>query len=192
MASRGVEDHDLDRPAAQARQRVQPTGTNSPCGLHGFLFRGSSAHTRTECGAPRQRRPARVAASIWSPAGSGRALKTSPRLVTPPFPGAHGGVEIPVPIPNTEVKGPIGESTAGVARGRVARRRVSPSGPSPQGLGPPFLRPVCRDTGFPECRNAGFPGCRVSGIPETRESVPHVRENAHNLRNAFANSLAAS
>ena len=42
------------------------------------------------------------------------------------YPGAHGGVVTPVPIPNTEVKGPIGESTAGVARGRVARHRVSP------------------------------------------------------------------
>ena len=57
--------------------------------------------------------------------GAARARNESHRLVTPPFPGAHGGVEIPVPIPNTEVKGPIGESTAGVARGRVARRRVS-------------------------------------------------------------------
>ena len=37
------------------------------------------------------------------------------------FPGGHGGVATPVPIPNTEVKGSSGEGTAGIARGRVAR-----------------------------------------------------------------------
>ena len=39
------------------------------------------------------------------------------------FPGAHGDEATPVPIPNTEVKGVIGEGTAEVVRGRVARRR---------------------------------------------------------------------
>ena len=39
------------------------------------------------------------------------------------FSGGRGEVVTPVPIPNTEVKGLIGEGTAGVARGRVARRR---------------------------------------------------------------------
>ena len=94
-----------------------------------YLF---AAHPRTHArsrGAPQTRRPARVAASIWQG-------NESHRLVTPPFPGAHGGVEIPVPIPNTEVKGPIGESTAGVARGRVARRRVSLRGRVRPHVGP--------------------------------------------------------
>ena len=39
------------------------------------------------------------------------------------FPGGHREDETPVPIPNTEVKGLIGEGTAGFARGRVARCR---------------------------------------------------------------------
>ena len=105
-----------------------------------YLF---ATHPRTLArtrGAPQTRRPARVAASIW-------LRNESHRLVTPPFPGAHGGVEIPVPIPNTEVKGPIGESTAGVARGRVARRRVFPSrraGPDEFGVGPFFFPPPNR------------------------------------------------
>ena len=39
------------------------------------------------------------------------------------FSGDHGEKVTPVPIPNTAVKGLIGEGTAGVARGRVARCR---------------------------------------------------------------------
>ena len=38
--------------------------------------------------------------------------------------GGHGGADLPVPIPNTEVKGPIAEGSAGVARARVGRRRL--------------------------------------------------------------------
>ena len=41
----------------------------------------------------------------------------------PDFPGGHGGEATPIPIPNTEVKGPIAEGTAGFACGRVGRRR---------------------------------------------------------------------
>ena len=40
------------------------------------------------------------------------------------FAGDHRGAEIPVPIPNTEVKGPIAEGSAGPARARVGRRRL--------------------------------------------------------------------
>ena len=55
------------------------------------------------------------------------------------FPGGHREDETPVPIPNTEVKGLIGEGTAGFARGRVARRRdFSPKG-AEQTARPPFL-----------------------------------------------------
>ena len=39
------------------------------------------------------------------------------------FLGGHGGEATPVPIPNTEVKGPSGEGTAAIGRGRVARRQ---------------------------------------------------------------------
>ena len=45
------------------------------------------------------------------------------------FSGDHGEKVTPVPIPNTAVKGLIGEGTAGVARGRVARRRDFFRGP---------------------------------------------------------------
>ena len=49
-----------------------------------------------------------------------------PRL----FLGGHGGEATPVPIPNTEVKGPSGEGTAAIGRGRVARRQGFLPGPS--------------------------------------------------------------
>ena len=39
------------------------------------------------------------------------------------YAGGHRGAEIPVPIPNTEVKRPIAEGSAGPARARVGRRR---------------------------------------------------------------------
>lgn len=37
------------------------------------------------------------------------------------FPGDHGAREIPVPIPNTEVKTRRGDGTASLGGGRVAR-----------------------------------------------------------------------
>ena len=55
------------------------------------------------------------------------------------FPGGHGGVATPVPIPNTEVKGSSGEGTAGIARGRVARCQDFFSGEDVIGYPPLFL-----------------------------------------------------
>ena len=40
------------------------------------------------------------------------------------FAGDHRGVVTPVPIPNTEVKRPIAEGSAGLACARVGRRRL--------------------------------------------------------------------
>ena len=40
--------------------------------------------------------------------------------------GGHGGAAIPVPVPNTEVKGSFAEGSAGLARARVGRRRLFP------------------------------------------------------------------
>ena len=40
------------------------------------------------------------------------------------FAGDHGGAVIPVPIPNTEVKGSIAEGSVGPAHARVGRRRL--------------------------------------------------------------------
>ena len=41
-----------------------------------------------------------------------------------PFAGDHGGAAIPVPIPNTEVKGSIAEGSASPGRARVGRRQL--------------------------------------------------------------------
>ena len=57
------------------------------------------------------------------------------------FSGGHGGEETPVPIPNTEVKGPIAEGTARFARGRVGRRREFLRGAWLCSHAPLFLRP---------------------------------------------------
>ena len=55
------------------------------------------------------------------------------------FSGDHGEKVTPVPIPNTAVKGLIGEGTAGVARGRVARCRDLFRGAAGRSTcGPPF------------------------------------------------------
>ena len=51
------------------------------------------------------------------------ALSPLPASAGEHFSGDHGEKVTPVPIPNTAVKGLIGEGTAGVARGRVARCR---------------------------------------------------------------------
>ena len=100
--SRPVEDYDLDRREVQARQRAQPTRTNQPCGLivHSFFQSGNTILV------------------LWLYNEASLALRNTVS------PGGHGGEVIPVPIPNTEVKSPSGEGTAGVARGRVARRQA--------------------------------------------------------------------
>ena len=73
-----------------------------------------------------------------SPPSATKRLPLPPRLCValfsglrpgPGFPGGHRGEATPVPIPNTEVKGPIAEGTAGCACGRVGRRRVLSWGP---------------------------------------------------------------
>ena len=100
--SRPVEDYDLDRREVQARRRAQPTRTNQPCGLivHSFFQSGNTILV------------------LWLYNEASLALRNTVS------PGGHGGEVIPVPIPNTEVKSPSGEGTAGVARGRVARRQA--------------------------------------------------------------------
>ena len=100
--SRPVEDYDLDRREVQARQRAEPTRTNRPCGLivHSFFQSGNTILV------------------LWLYNEASLALRNTVS------PGGHGGEVIPVPIPNTEVKSPSGEGTAGVARGRVARRQA--------------------------------------------------------------------
>ena len=57
------------------------------------------------------------------------ALSPLPAPAGERFSGDHGEKVTPVPIPNTAVKGLIGEGTAGVARGRVARCRDLFQGP---------------------------------------------------------------
>ena len=84
----------------QAQRCVQPTGTNQTCGL---AFSASPGNGR-------QAFPV--------------ALRFSRVSDSPASAGGHRGGEIPVPIPNTEVKPPIAEGSAGPARARVGRRRL--------------------------------------------------------------------
>ena len=84
----------------QAERSVELTGTNLACGL------AFSASLEGEIGLASRR-------------GSRFPLVSSSGL----FAGGHGGAAIPVPIPNTEVKGSIAEGSAGLARARVGRRR---------------------------------------------------------------------
>ena len=84
----------------QAQRCVQPTGTNQTCGL-AFSASPGNGH-----------QPFPV------------ALRFSRVSDSPASAGGHRGGEIPVPIPNTEVKPPIAEGSAGPARARVGRRRL--------------------------------------------------------------------
>ena len=100
MASSAVVDHDLDRPQVQARRRVEPSGTNRACGLAFFRL-------HLKAGPP--------------PPGASRFSLAPDHGFSA---GGHGGAAIPVPIPNTEVKGSFAEGSAGPARARVGRRRL--------------------------------------------------------------------
>ena len=55
--------------------------------------------------------------------GPGALRRLFPRLELAVFPGGQKGEETPVPIPNTEVKGPVAEGTGRFAPGRVGSRR---------------------------------------------------------------------
>ena len=104
MTSSRVADHDLDRPQVQAQRCVEPSGTNTACGLAYFSFTSQK----------------------WDSEGSqpSRALQISLVPDLRPFQaGGHREAVIPVPIPNTEVKRLIAEGSAGPARARVGRRR---------------------------------------------------------------------
>ena len=111
MLSSPVVDDDLDRPKVEAERSVELIGTNRTCGLaYCFTYcRASSAATSPEGLLDRPRRE--LQPPFRSPA---------PRL----FAGGHGGAAIPVPIPNTEVKGSIAEGSASLGRARVGRRRL--------------------------------------------------------------------
>ena len=75
------------------------------------------------------------------------ALRFSLAFQHPAFAGGHRGAEIPVPIPNTEVKGPIAEGSASLGRARVGRRRLFYFLFSPSRRGTP-LAPASRLTSF--------------------------------------------
>ena len=83
----------------QAERSVEPIGTNKTCGLAYFFFTSRRLASR-----------------------SGLQLSFTPNL--PLFAGDHGGAVIPVPIPNTEVKGSIAEGSASPGRARVGRRQL--------------------------------------------------------------------
>ena len=83
----------------QAERSVEPIGTNKTCGLAYSSFTSRRLASR-----------------------SGSQLSFTPNL--PLFAGDHGGAVIPVPIPNTEVKGSIAEGSASPGRARVGRRQL--------------------------------------------------------------------
>ena len=83
----------------------------------------------------------------------------------PGFPGGHRGEATPVPIPNTEVKGPIAEGTAGCACGRVGRRRVF-WGPLTERSAAPFF--------FCGTRPAGVGRHSVHRSGARRAVTPHL------------------
>ena len=143
--SRPVEDYDLDRREVQARQRAEPTRTNQPCGLivHSFFQSGNTILV------------------LWLYNEASLALRNTVS------PGGHGGEVIPVPIPNTEVKSPSGEGTAGVARGRVARRQAfSPEPRASQSRGALFFL-MRRATG-------GVQAGLLAGEAEARRQSPEL------------------
>ena len=104
----------------QARRRAQRTATNRPSGLAASIEAG--LHTE---GPPKA--PARCGA------------KRIPDFSLRSFPGGQEGEETPVPIPNTEVKGPVAEGTGRFAPGRVGSRRDFFSGGRRVSAGPLFL-----------------------------------------------------
>ena len=111
MLSSPVADDDLDRPKVEAERSVELIGTNRTCGLAYWfnIYRASCAATSPEGLLERSRSELRSL-----------SLSPAPRL----FAGGHGGAVIPVPIPNTEVKGSIAEGSASLGRARVGRRRL--------------------------------------------------------------------
>ena len=100
MLSSQVVDHDLDRPEVQAERSVEPTGTNMACGL-AYYFSSPRDDSRLVVGCTSLSLPTCLS-----------------------FAGDHGGAVIPVPIPNTEVKGSIAEGSASPGRARVGRRQL--------------------------------------------------------------------
>ena len=131
----------------QASRGVERSGTNRTCGLACFP-------TSSRSGGP-LRRPSSLKAA--------RSFRANPAL----FAGGHREAAIPVPIPNTEVKRPFAEGSAGPARARVGRRRLF----------------------FPfggACPPAGQPGSHTpSPFPPGRPAlfIPFFRASAPNLTN---------
>ena len=102
-----MEDHHVDRPEVQARQRVQLTGTNRPTGFDPIRKQADPAgrtRTSTDLGPVRWKDASRGA--------DGRACKALARTVR--FSGlvATAASETPDPIPNSAVKRRGADGTA--------------------------------------------------------------------------------
>ena len=119
----------------QAQRCVEPSGTNQACGLAYYLrftiydLRFAVYDLRFAiCGRVSR---IEIETSLEAKKVPPRDLPAS-RCVAVPFSsqtnsgfqaGGHRGAAIPVPMPNTEVKGAIAEGSVGPAHARVGRRR---------------------------------------------------------------------
>ena len=147
-----MEDHHVDRPGVEARQRAQLTGPNRPIGSmpppcaaaiapmarprKGRAASAAMARARRA----RLRKPARPthapgphdaqsppwATGLASPAKG----RPRPRPGGVGRPGGHGGERTPDPIPNSAVKTPSAHDTAPQGAGKsVAARSPNPANP---------------------------------------------------------------
>ena len=98
-----------------------------------------------------------------------RSRRGSLCVQTTLFAGGHGGAVIPVPVPNTEVKGPIAEGSAELVRARVGRRRLFP-----------FIRPAPGRAGRESTRIRAFVVFRRSpvAVPSRRSFSATCRVSA--------------
>ena len=112
----------------QAQRCVEPSGTNQACGLAYYLRFTIYDLRFAVCGRVSR---IEIETSLEAKKVPPRDLPAS-RCVAVPFSsqtnsgfqaGGHRGAAIPVPMPNTEVKGAIAEGSVGPAHARVGRRR---------------------------------------------------------------------
>ena len=112
----------------QAQRCVEPSGTNQACGLAYYLRFTIYDLRFAICGRVSR---IEIETSLEAKKVPPRDLPAS-RCVAVPFSsqtnsgfqaGGHRGAAIPVPMPNTEVKGAIAEGSVGPAHARVGRRR---------------------------------------------------------------------
>jgi hypothetical protein len=95
----------------EARQRVELTGTNGPRGL-------TVQHPMSSGAARAKREVEKQSDDQTKPRGAGAVRRAG-------LPGGHSGREPPDPMPNSEVKPPSADDSAGLPRAKVGHRQAS-------------------------------------------------------------------